>query len=258
MYKGSTEAYYVKKKLIDLSTVSTEWKTFRPLKVLYTDNKSIDIDVPDMMYTKEVRLIIEIDVFKLLFHFKYWVESRNFKDLDSSTESYLGCFLLPSILGSYLDYSCWNIFSKLIVDKNFEPNFRNRLPFSITDYSRRLAKGYLEYVERFRGTKNSFDKILENIPMIASSNAVEFLQLGEIFYTRQVLWLPLLSRMGCLISLLELTGYNGVIANTDITSKVKRYIRQLLNYENLLPNNTPKHIEREFYYLMFRIEHLVD
>ena len=52
MYKGSTEAYYVKKKLIDLSTVSTEWKTFRPLKVLYTDNKSIDIDVPDMMYTK--------------------------------------------------------------------------------------------------------------------------------------------------------------------------------------------------------------
>ena len=94
--------------------------------------------------------------------------------------------------------------------------------------------------------------------MIASSNAVEFLQLGEIFYTRQVLWLPLLSRMGCLISLLELTVYNGVIANTDITSKVKRYIRQLLNYENLLPNNTPKHIEREFYYLMFRIEHLVD
>lgn len=258
MYKGSTEAYYVKKKLIDLSTVSTEWKTFRPLKVLYTDNKSINIDVPDMMYTKEVRLIIEIDVFKLLFHYKYWVESRNFKDLDSSTESYLGCFLLPSLLGSYLDYSCWNIFSKLIVDKNFEPNFRNRLPFSITDYSRRLAKGYLEYVERFRGTKNSFDKILENIPMIASSNAVEFLQLGEIFYTRQVLWLPLLSRMGCLISLLELTGYNGAIANTDITSKVKRYIRQLLNYENLLPNNTPKHIEREFYYLMFRIEHLVD
>jgi len=73
-----------------------------------------------------------------------------------------------------------------------------------------------------------------------------------------VLWLPLLSRMGSFITLLELGGHNGIIANTDLTSKVKRYIRQLLNYENLLPVNTPKHIEREFFYLMFRAEHLVD
>ena len=94
--------------------------------------------------------------------------------------------------------------------------------------------------------------------MITSGTAISFLQLGDSFYPRQVLWLPLLSRMGSFITLLELGGHNGIIANTDLTSKVKRYVRQLLNYENLLPANTPKHIEREFFYLMFRAEHLVD
>lgn len=258
MYKGSTEAYYVKKNLLDLTTVSTEWKYFRPLKVIYTDNRVFDIDVPDMMYNKDIRFIFEIDVFQLLFHYKYWTEYRKFNNLDYSTEIYLGCFLLPSILGSYLDYTCWNIFSKLVTDKTYEPVFRNRLPFSITDYSRRLAKGYLEYVERYQGTKNTYDKVLENVPMITNGTAINFLQLGDSFYPRQVLWLPLLSRMGSFITLLELGGHNGIIANTDLTSKVKRYVRQLLNYENLLPVNTPKHIEREFFYLMFRAEHLVD
>lgn len=258
MFKGSLEAYYVKKNIIDLTGMQNKWRDFRPIKVIYTNNKAFDIEVPDMMYSKDVRMIVEIDIFQLMFHYKYWVEMRNFKDQDSSSEAYLGCYLLPSLAGSYIDYSCWNIFSRLVTDRTYEPIFRNRMPFSVTDYSRRLTKGYLEYVDRFRGTKNTFDKILENIPMVTYTNAIEFLQLAEGFYTRQALWLPLFCRLGCLGTLLELTGHNGIIANTDITSKVKRYIRQILNYENMLPSNTPKHIEREFYYMLFRVEHLLD
>lgn len=258
IFKGSTEIYYVKSEVLPLDKIGSTWKSFNPIKVLYTDNRVFDITVPDSMYNNEVSIIMEIDLFKLMFHYKYWYEERAFRDLDNSTEAYLGSWLMPTLLRSYLDYTSWNIASRLITDRTYIPVFRSKVPFSVSDYTKRLTSGYLEYIDRFRYTKNSFSKILENIPMIYSSNALELMNLPKDFYTRQSIWLPLYCRMGVLISLLELTGTNGKIANSNFTSGIKRTVRSILNLEHILPDNTPKYIEREFYYMLFRLERLAD
>ncbi len=257
IYKDSNEFYYVSNSNIDLSLVSNNWRTFRPLTVTYTDTHDFNIMVPDIMYSNPITIYIDIDIPKMCFQYKYWKSAREIQNRPCDTTNYLGSYLLPSIFSSYLDYVCLNIFNKLIVDEDFAPTFKNNMPFSISNYSMRYTNGLYKFIDRYRNTKNTFEKVMMNIPLL-NNNMFKFLQLDETFYSKKSIFYPYFIRMDAMISLLLLLGKNGLVANTSFTSGVKREIRKIINYGEIFPSNMPKEHKNDFDYKLFRILYLID
>lgn len=257
MFTGSKEAYYLYND-IRLDKVITEWRNYKPIKVVYTDNCDCDIIVPDRDKKRNVVLYMEVNVMQLIFQYKYWCVAQSFFNYDTSTTRFLGSYVLPNIVSSYFDYSMINIWSKLVEDPKFKPEFKNGLPFNITDYSGRLANGLQEYVKRFKNTKTTFEKILQNIPLATNNNAMEFTRFREFYYSKRILWFPLFSRVKLFKSILTLLGENGKIANTSYTSSIKRDIRTIINYGNIYPDNADKVEIDEFITDLLDILHMVE
>lgn len=257
IYKDSKEYYYVTENDIDLSTVGQYWRTYRPIKVTYTDESNFNIIVPDMLKSNPISIYLDIDIYKLCFQYKYWANSRKTHDLPYDTYNYIGSFLLPSLLESYLDYVCVNIFNKLVEDEDYLPTFNNSMPFSVSNYSIRYTNNLLSYIDKFRDTRNTFEKVLSNIPLI-NTTMFNFLQLDETFYSRRSIFYPYMIRMDVIISLLKLLGDEGLKGNTSLTTTVKREIRKVLNYGNIFPSNMSKEDRQQFDYKLFKILYLVD
>lgn len=250
-YKGSIEAYYCTNELLNLQSLALDWKKLCPLEVIYCNNDTLDISVPDLNHKKSIVTIYKLDIFKLFFQYKYWKNSLVDKD-GGTINNYIGKILLPRIIPSYLDYSIWNIFCNKVED-NFKTEMESNLPFSISDYSKKIDSSLDFYISRFKNTKTSIERLLSNIPAIEQDNMGKLLKLPEHYYTKQVLWLPITCRIDSIYSILKLLGSEGKIANTEYTSGIKRYIRMLNNSGNIYPHNTPSFIRRNIEEKLYRI-----
>lgn len=256
-FKGSKELYYIDFTPIDLSKTPAEWKNYNPLEVLYTDSKILDFTVPDPMVENNVTIVYKINIFKLFLQYKYWLNYRRMLDLDTGISRYIAQYVYPKSLYSFIDYSLWNIYNELVKDTDYEIEFNNGMPFSISDYSRKIKRGLLEYVNRYKDTKTLIDGYLLGLPSIANENVYDLLRLTEGSSTQQGLWLPLLTRTQDVYNILLALGNNGKIANGDYVGEIKRYLRKLRNSGTILPSNTPKDIAREVEKNLFKIEYLV-
>ena len=257
MFTGSREAYYCYGE-IRLDRVISEWRNYRPIKVVYTDNYNCDIVVPDRDKKRKITMFMEVNVMELVFQYKYWCIAQSFFGHDTSTKRFLGSYVLPNIVNSYFDCSMVNIFCKLVEDNEFKPEFINDMPFSISNYSSRMTNGLLEYVNRYKNTKSKFEKILQNVPLATNGNAMDFLRFKEFYYTKKILWFPLFSRIKIFKSLLMLIGKDGQAANLSILSSIKRDIRTILNYGNIYPDNASREEVEEFQQELLEILYMVD
>lgn len=258
LYRGSREAYYLTKPSIDLGKIPKEWSGYKPLKVIYTDNATLDISVPDSETPNEVTIFVEVNMFQLAFQYKYWVYYRKYRDQDYSIDKYLGSYLLPSLFGSYLDYSCWNVFKQLIYNPDYVCTFKNRIPFSISDYSKRLTQGYSYYIDKFRDTKNTYDKVLLNVPTPIHNNSYDLLHLDGKSGAKRTQWLFLVSRLGDLLALIDLLGTEGKIRNRNYIAVLKRDVRRIINYGNISPYNLPKDLESDMTYNLMTLAYTLD
>lgn len=254
-YKGSIEAYYCTNNMLNLQSLAVNWRKLTPIEVIYTDNDKLDISVPELNNRRSLITIYKINLFELFFQFKYWRSSLLDRS-EGTVSNFIGKILLPRILPSYLDYSLWNMFCKKI-DGKFEVEFESNLPFSMSNYSKKIDSSYSFYINRFRDTKTDIDRLLTNIPAINKTNMLEVLKLPEVYYTKQVLWLPLLSRIDSIYYILKLIGREGIISNTDYTSGIKRYVRMLNNSGTIFPHNTPSVLRRNFDEKLYRITQML-
>lgn len=255
-YKGSSEAYYVTDDVTPIQDIGINWRKLRPLEVLYTNTDILDFSIPDTNNTNRRSFIFKINPIELFFQYKYWKLNRREED-STSYNVYIGQYLLPRILSSYIDM-CWiNIINSKLEDKDFKVEMYSNLPFSVSDYCNKLDRLLDGFIYKFKHTKNSLDRIMLNIPCISNNNIYKTLKLPQAYYTKQVLWLPLLSRVDTIYGLLTLLGKEGMIANTSYTSGIKRYIRMLINSGNLFPHNTPAELIRNFNVKLFKIQQML-
>lgn len=252
-FKGSRELYYVDFTPIDLTKVPANWRSFEPLEVLYTDNEVFEFTVPDSMVENNITVIYKINIFKLFLQYKYWLASRKMLELDTGINRYIAQYVYPKSLYSYLDYTLWNIYSRLVLNKDYVIQFENNMPFSITDYTKKMKKGMLAYLNKYENTKSSIDQILQGIPAITKDSMYDVLRLADSSFTIQGLWLALLARTEDVYRILLLLGSNGKIANTEYIGGIKRYVRKLKNSGSTLPLNTPPDIKRKIEKDLFRI-----
>lgn len=255
-FQGSSEAYYVTDELFDMSNIAGRWRNLRPIEVMYTDNASLDFSIPDMHNKHRVTIIFKIKPIELFFQYKYWKLTRNSEET-LSPNHFIGQYLMPRILDSYLDLSLCNILANKIEDSNFTTEFYSNLPFSISDYSKKIDGAFDWYIGRFKNTKTTLDRLMLNIPMISKANLYEVMKLPQAYFTKQVTWLPLVARIDYIYMMLKLLGEPGIIANTSYTSGIKRYARALYNAGTIFPHNTPAIVRRNLDVKLYKIQEML-
>lgn len=254
-FKGSREIFYVDATMGNLQEVPRNWKKYNPLEVIYTDNHTLDFTSPDPLVDNQVTIVYRVKAFQLFMQYKYWKTARYMMGLPTDINKYIGQYVYPKMLYSYLDYTLWNIYNSIAFDKSYKIEFENNMPFSVSDYSTKIKNGLMEYVKRFEDTKSPIDHYLWNVPSLINQNAFETLRMPLSSYTLQSMWLPLICRTEDIYKILTVLGANGITANTDYTSEIKRYIRKVRNSGSMLPYNTPRDIVRHVERNLFKIEY---
>lgn len=246
MFNGSKEAYYVYINPIPVIHIDKDWRNYQPVTILYTSNSTLDITIPNYLLKRRIEMVMVIDIYKLLFQYKYWRANRINRELNPSAVHYLTSFLFPRMLPSYIEYSLFNVFCNMVHSDVRDIEFYTNLPYSISNYDRKLINGYKDIIKKFKDTKQTYGKLMENLPTMFY-NGYEFLKLPESWYTRQLIWLPIYSRVNATISLIDLLGTSGKIYNSDYIATLRKSIREYKNYGDILPSNTPSDIKRNMY-----------
>lgn len=185
-YDESFNAISAAKNWMDLEPVKFVWHSFSDITMV-PPNGSVPRTEEDTVY-------ISINIPMLLFMHRCWLNDRTSKEsLHTNVQQFVASYVLPNMLGSYLDIAIANRFFNLV---NNMPNSKClvKLPFSVASYEKHFDDTFKALLKRCRGNI-SYEAVLRNIPAVSKDNAQEALALPPVMHTMQVWWALLSSRM---------------------------------------------------------------
>lgn len=221
------------------------------LKVLTQPTSELSYAVPNgQRYSDATGLsVVSIDIPKMLVQYRRFVlQKRHLAsqgvETNSSTLRFIETQLLPQLLDSHLDSAWFNRVMNAYYGGDGDDGAR-KLPMVLTDYTKHLDATAQDIVNRLKKSRSMYGHALQNIPALFSKNMMEFLQLPDTAYTRQVWWLLVLSRFKAMKFLTDIGGAAGVRVNRTYVNQLQIDISRLLR--NGIPQGVlPADVEMDF------------
>lgn len=189
-------------KPIDPKYVSDNWRTINCLDVLTHSRNDSRLLLPTGLDdgSKSGLSVININLFILGIKYREFVKEQNLKLKANNSlpvltkNNFVSKYVIPGTLESDIDHR----FLNMIIDSYYEnkiivPKYRHKFPIQ---ESRTQLDRYIEQVINTISTKDlDFVNVMNNIPLIFSSNATELLSFESIPNSRQSNWAYLTSRL---------------------------------------------------------------
>ena len=247
--ENSKELFLAVDSQLDDYYIKKNWRTVRPLKIL--DHEMIDFTLSVPNHTTDFVVPtftkFSLDLRLLFIQYKFWAEDRGFMDMDTDPSYFINQVVLPSLISDVFDISIIN-YIEYLLDIEFRIERDDfKLPFIIVDYRDKLKDIIKDYVDHITNKKDQYEKTLESILLVFSTNLYEQGHLGLVFANRKSKWLVLTSRLKLMNLLIVLGGDKAMKRNTEhIHDFTKHY--SLLKNDNSVENvgdlNSQLYIEK--------------
>ena len=237
----SKEIYLYTENDIDIFSLSDSWESYSPVRVIYSNNTDIDMEI---FYgdTKEKIMdeltIFELDIVMMACQYYYWKKGRDIMDKMSDINTYIAMMVIPNILPSYMDISMVNRFFSL-ANGVIMNDGKAKHPFNVIDYTKDIDKMYRSLARSYRDTVTPIEQLYQTIRVISNENSLSTLHINHRYYTMQSLWVLWVARLSYITDTIKFLGVKGQRRNPGwykaLPGVIKTIERRASNLEGRLP-----------------------
>lgn len=242
---NKVEILLAHESIFNYEQVYLNWKTQVPIEVLRHPETSLDFPILDGKRNDSSNgvCVIAINVVMLGLMYKAFVDEEVKKEdkndpRHKSTMEFVRMYVLPGMIGSHLDVAVFNRLNNLRIgmpnDMTIKRTHSFHMPIKLSDKIEVCQKDVLKNIERGSYT---YAKLLTNIPLLDTVNALSLNEIPETPQNRQIYWAVLLSRL-YVIDFLVSVNKDSIKANTNYLNRIKRTIKMLMannEHETILP-----------------------
>lgn len=180
----------------DINNIKRRWRDLQPLRYLY--HTRVDVNLPVLNNTTPGRGygVSVINVSMLALQRRYWLRNQMERadGLRDSVYRFIGGFVLPNAVSSYLDIAFFNRISRQANDIP-TPSFPMPHPFYITDMTQRLERVGKEINAQNASRASDLERLAWATPMIVKDNLFNVMALPKQPITRANEWALCIARL---------------------------------------------------------------
>lgn len=204
---GSYEVLIANDEYFDIDESYTNWKAFRPIRVLQHAKSDVNMNIPDGRYSSSEQgtVVLTVNIPMLMVQYYHFTKEQDIMEKAGAPRKtvmqFVYSYALTNMVYSHLDYAIFNRLCKLSRNEPVGQAFL-RHSFSIAqsndiDSSLQVAVKFL----KTNSTMRTYQKFL-NIPCVHADNFTDILELPKTAPTMQVYWALILSKVKALSFLL--------------------------------------------------------
>lgn len=214
----------------DQRQLATDWRSLRPIRVLYHPKTDLGLDVPNGHYASQEAgmAVISINIPMLASQYRVW---RNYRsDISNDSPRSIMQFLmelpLPNMLYSHLDIAVMNRMIGRFFDIEMQ-DIKHHHSFYLTDWSQELDQVLDKFIAMIEHRKWDFDTIVSQIPTIFAEDFHRVLRLPDMAFTQQVQWAVVIARLPLVTFLVQFNRLTDNPRNQMHLNYIRRYLRQM-------------------------------
>lgn len=216
------------------------WKTLQPLKTLWLDSDLVDLSIPNELGdVQDSFSAVSVDLPMLVLMYKGFHQEQSMQEeVILSEEQFVSTWVLPAILETQVDISCVSSLIS-VYEGTYEKTNRVKINRYVPSYGYEYFDIANFVLNKVSDTRMPYVQILQHIPAVYKTNALEALALPNFAPTIQVDWAMFASRLRVVNFLLDVGGRTGQKANQGFINQLKRYTREIRNnrvpYDRMSP-----------------------
>jgi len=192
----------------DLNQMKRNWRSLAPLRHLYHTRTDVNLPIMNNTTPGKGYGVTVVNIGMMALQYRYWLKEQvAVKEQKESIARFIGGYVLPNAIDSYLDIALFNRLSRL-ANGIGTPTYPTPHPFYLTDMVARLDRVNKSVLERLKVSKD-IEAMADEIPMIVSQDLRQVIQLPKDPVTRQNEWALALARLPYVKFLVQETVKNG-------------------------------------------------
>lgn len=214
----------------DLFNMQSNWWSYSPIRVIYTDDTDLDFRMLNGTIDKQSDIVsvYEVDVILMCLMYKYWAIERRLKDKSIHPSYFIYNIILPNMMKQHFDLCIFNRFMNLYYDRAMLDD-RYKHPFMVSDYTSGVDNVLKNIIKDTANQTMAIEAIINRIPTVFSVNMLEVLYIDAPYYNRQNEWVLWMARLQYIIFFLDLLGEKGKNRNRQYYNDLAIQIRYIEN-----------------------------
>jgi len=219
------------------------WKRVESMKVLYTDDNNLNLDIPQGLTTSTVGgwRVISIDIPLFALQYREWMYEQLEKPVDirENLSQFLYKYPLTNMLESQLQHS---LFNRLRNNDNGVSNTDStlRTVVPIINFSDKLNDSHEDFLQWVYRDRSSWDEILDTIMLTENVTLRDGLPKLNVVNTRQVYWLVILVYLPFIEWLVNTHLLNDRSTNKQYINSLRKKIRRIRSDRSTSVAPTPE------------------
>ncbi len=187
----------------DLKRADREWKDWAPFTFLYHTRTDLGMPVPNNKLPGKGWGVSVIDIPLLAIQYRYWLKAKAEQyDQPESVFRFIGSFVLPNSLASYLDIAVFNRVARLSRGIGM-PKYPTPHPFYLADYSGRVDRFGKWLLDSQAWRDVDIEQIPYRTPMLIKENLYQVMELPKDPVSRHNDWALQIARLPYMRYILE-------------------------------------------------------
>ena len=206
----TNEVMLATEESFDVQRASREWRDWSPLTYLYHTRTDLGLPILNNQSPGKGWGVGCINIPMLALQYRYWLKAQAERGSEQpeSVYRFVGGFVLPNAVDSYLDIAVFNRLARLSRGINTK-RFPTPHPFYLTDFSQRVDRLCEKILESQERRSEDIEQVAYTTPMIVKPTLFDVMQLPKGPVSRQNEWALYLARLPYLRYILETSVRHG-------------------------------------------------
>lgn len=180
---------------IDLKRPERDWVNWAPFQYLYHTRTDLGMPIPNNTLPGKGSGVATIDIPLLALQYRYWLKTQAEQyDQPESVFRFIGSYVLPNSLDSYLDIAVFNRIARLSRGIGM-PKYPTPHPFYLADYSDRIDRFGKWLLDSQAWRNVDLEQIPSRTPMILAENLHQVMRLPKDPVSRHNDWALQIARL---------------------------------------------------------------
>lgn len=209
--EATSEVIIANSEAFDCTDLKQRWRELTPFRYLYHSRTDLNLPIMNNKTAGKGYGVATLNIPMLAVQYRYWLRMYAEADAKDSLAKFIGGYVLPNAIDSYLDIAFFNRLARSAQGIG-TPNYPTPHPFYLTDMSPRI-EGICKIVNEASKQRNKdIEQLAWATPVIAKDNLFETAGIPRDPVTRQNEWAVILARLPYVKYLVSqaLTGPTGI------------------------------------------------
>lgn len=180
---------------VDVVNAARTWREWSPVRYLYHTRVDLGLPIPNNHIPGKGFGITTVDIPMLALQHRYWRQymADRSQEQRESIYRFIGGFVLPNALDSYLDIAFFNRLARLASGQGL-PKFPTPHPFYLTDLSPRVDRFCRWVLATQPNRSDDIEQVVDTTPALVKDSLREVMALPHDPITRHNEWALTLAR----------------------------------------------------------------